>query len=52
MRVVRSFHGHHHDDRSAEYALMREEMGFDARAVGYCGITNGLGDIILEAPKG
>jgi len=52
MRVVRSFHGHHHDDRSAEYALVREKLGFDARAVGYCSITNGLGDIILEGPTG
>ena len=52
MRVVRSFHGHQHDDRSEEYALVREQLGFDAKAVDYCGIKNGLGEIILSGPKG
>jgi hypothetical protein len=52
MRVVRSFHGHQHDDRSAEYALVREKLGFDARAVGFCGIKNGLGELVFEGPKG
>ena len=46
MRVVRTFHGHHHDDRSDEYALVREKLGFDARAVNFCGIKNGLGEVI------
>ena len=52
MRVVRSFHGHQHDDRSPEYAMVRERLGFDARAVDYCGIKNGLGDVILRGPTG
>ena len=52
MRVVRSFHGHHHDDRSEAYALVRDKMGFDAKAVDYCGIKNGLGHTILSGPKG
>ena len=52
MRVVRSFHGHMHDDCSHEYALRRPELGFDARAVGYCGIKNGLGELIHEGEKG
>ncbi|MDD2882498.1 MAG: metallophosphoesterase [Rhodoferax sp.] len=52
MRVVRSFHGHQHDDRSDEYALVRDKMGFDAKAVNYCGIKNGLGHLIHSGPKG
>ena len=52
MRVVRSFHGHLHDDRSDEYALVRDKLGFDARAVDFCGIKNGLGQIIYQGPKG
>ncbi|MEO8119748.1 MAG: metallophosphoesterase [Rhodoferax sp.] len=46
MRVLRSFHGHHHDDRSDEYVRGREQRGFDARGVGFCGVTNGLGEVI------
>lgn len=46
LRVVRSFHGHQHDDRSDEYARLREKLGFDARAVEFCGIKNGLGQLI------
>ncbi len=52
MHVVRAFHGHQHDDRSSEYALLRDTLGFDARAVDFCGIKNGLGDVILAGPKG
>ena len=52
MRVVRSFHGHHHDDRSAQYMLGREQRGFDARAVDYCGIKNGLGEVIRAGGAG
>lgn len=48
MRVVRSFHGHHHDDRSDEYAKVRQTLGFDARAVAICGIKNGLGEVIAQ----
>ena len=46
MRVVRTFHGHHYDDQSAEYVLGREKRGFDACGVGYCGVTNGWGEVI------
>lgn len=52
MGVIRTFHGHHHDDRSAEYALMRENLGFDARAVAYCSITDGMGNVIHSGPAG
>jgi predicted phosphodiesterase len=51
MRVVRSFHGHHHDDMSDEYALKRDELGFDARAVNFLAIKNGLGEIVYPGPK-
>lgn len=52
MRVVRTFHGHQHDDRSDEYALVRDTLQFDARAVNYTGIKNGLGEIIRMGPVG
>ena len=52
MRVVRSFHGHMHDDRSDEYALVRDKLQFDARAVNYTGIKNGLGEVIRMGPMG
>jgi predicted phosphodiesterase len=52
MRVVRTFHGHQHDDRTGEYALLRESLGFDAIAVDYCGIKNGLGEVIHKGPEG
>jgi predicted phosphodiesterase len=51
MRVVRSFHGHHHDDRSEAYALVRDKLRFDARAVEYCGIKNGLGEVIRKGSE-
>lgn len=52
LRVVRSFHGHTHDDRSEEYALVRDKLGFDARAVGFCSIKNGLGELVSGPPVG
>ena len=52
LQVVRSFHGHHHYDRSEEYALVRDALGFDARAVAYCAIKNGLGEIIRQGEAG
>jgi predicted phosphodiesterase len=52
MRVVRLFHGHQHDDRTNEYRLQRDELGFDAVAVDFCGIKNGLGEIIHKGPEG
>lgn len=50
MRVARSFHGHQHDDRSEEYCLQRDTLKFDARALAYCGIKNGLGEVIFQGP--
>lgn len=52
MQVVRSFHGHMHDDLSDEYAKVRHTLGFDARAVDFCGIKNGLGQVIRPGDAG
>ena len=52
VRVVRTIHGHQHDDYSEEYALVRETLRFDARSVAYGCIKNGLGEIIFDGPKG
>lgn len=52
LRVKRAFHGHHHDDRSEDYAKARTVLGFDARAVDYCGIKNGLGEVIKRGEAG
>jgi hypothetical protein len=46
LQVVRAFHGQQHDDCSSRYALFREDLGFDARAVALRGIKNGLGEVI------
>ncbi len=48
LRVVRGFHGHTHDDRSDEYALQREQLGFDAVAVNFRSIKNGLGELVFD----
>jgi predicted phosphodiesterase len=52
MRVKRSFHGHHHDDLTDQYREGAAARGFDAIGVNYCAITNGLGERVLEGPKG
>lgn len=52
LGVARSFHGHHHDDRTAQYALQREQLGFDAIALQYCAIKNGLGEVIFGGEPG
>lgn len=52
MRVVRTFHGHTHDDLSADYALKRPQLGFDARAVNICSIKNGLGELVMGSSDG
>lgn len=46
MNVCRTFHGHQHDDRSAEYRKVRSSLGFDAMAVGFRAIKDGLGTVI------
>lgn len=52
LRVVRAFHGHTHDDRSDEYALERERLGFHAVAVNFRSIKNGLGEMVFDYTKG
>lgn len=52
MHVVRAFHGHTHDDLAEQYALKRKELGFDVRAVNYCSIKNGLGEVVHAGPEG
>jgi predicted phosphodiesterase len=46
MGVLRTFHGHTHDDLSEAYAGQREGLGFDARAVDFRCIKNGLGELV------
>lgn len=46
MGVLRTFHGHTHDDLSEAYAGQREGLGFDARAVNFRCIKNGLGELV------
>ena len=52
MRAKRTFHGHHHDDLTDQYREGVAVRGFDAIGVNYCSITNGLGERIVEGPKG
>ena len=51
MRVVRTFHGHTHDDLSEQYATQGDQLGFDARAVNFRCIKNGLGALVAEPNK-
>ena len=46
LGVVRFFHAHTHDDLSEAYAMKREQLGFDARAVDFRRIKNGLGKLV------
>lgn len=50
MGVVRSLHGHTHDDLTVAYALERGRLGFEACAVNFCCIKNGLGELIADPP--
>lgn len=52
LQVFRSFHGHTHDDLSDQYAQQIHQLGFDARAVGFCCIKNGLGELVCGPPEG
>ena len=47
LGVVRAFHGHTHDDLSIEYRTHRERMKFDAVAVDFRCVKNGLGEGVL-----
>ena len=51
MCVCRSFHGHQHDDRSAEYRKVRSCLGFDATAVGFRAIKDGMGNVIDQGEE-
>lgn len=51
LQAQRMFHGHHHDDRTAAYALQREQLGFDAIALRVCAIKNGLGEVIFVGER-
>ncbi len=48
LGVVRAFHGHTHDDLTAQYALQREELGFEAVGVNFRCIKNGLGELVFD----
>lgn len=52
LGVLRSFHGHTHDDLTEQYKLRQEALGFEAIAVNYCSIENGLGEPISLDPEG
>jgi hypothetical protein len=52
LGVVRAFHGHHHDDQTAEYLLHRERMGFEAVALGYCAIKTAAGEVVATGELG
>lgn len=46
MGVLRSFHGHTHDDMTETYKTQWDTLGFESIGVNYCSIKNGLGDRI------
>jgi predicted phosphodiesterase len=52
LGVVRSFHGHTHDDLTEQYKTQWGALGFEAIGVNYCSIKNGLGDVIAQGPEG
>lgn len=45
MRVKFSFHGHHHDCRN--YRSHDERLGFQAFGVGFCGVTDMYGGMVV-----
>lgn len=46
LGVVRTFHGHHHEDLTDEYRALRESLGFEPIAIGFCAIKTGLGELV------
>ncbi len=46
MRVSKSFHGHHHD--CLNYRSHDARLGFQAFGVGFCGITDLEGKVVLK----
>lgn len=51
LGTQRMFHGHHHDDRTPQYTLQREQLGFEVVGLRYCQIKNGLGEEIFEGDR-
>jgi predicted phosphodiesterase len=45
LGATKAFHGHHHD--RLDYAAHRERLGFEAFGVGFCGITDQDGRVIV-----
>ncbi|CAM8621434.1 MPP_superfamily domain containing protein [Comamonadaceae bacterium] len=52
LGVLRSFHGHTHDDLTDQYKTQWGELGFEAIGVNFCSIKNGLGDVIPHVSSG
>jgi len=52
LGVLRLFHGHTHDDLTEQYKLVEEALGFEAIAVNYRAIKNGLGELIIQGKHG
>ncbi len=44
MGVTEAFHGHHHD--RIDYSMQWAQLGFKARGVGLCGITDRAGNVV------
>lgn len=45
LGVAKHYHGHHHD--RLDYSAHRERLGFEAFGVGFCGITDQDGRVIV-----
>lgn len=45
LGVSRLFHGHHHD--RLDYTAHRDRLGFEAFGVGFCGITDQTGRVVV-----
>lgn len=48
LQVVRAFHGHTHDDRTEEYRAHLARVRFEAVAVNFRCIKNGLGELVFN----
>ena len=45
LEVKASFHGHHHD--RLDYSGQHSALGFKAHGVGYCGVSDSTGELVL-----
>jgi hypothetical protein len=52
LGVVRAFHGHHHDDFSDQYRRHWDRRGFQAFALAFSGVRNGLGELVYDGEAG